>query len=158
MNLDTYAGLLCGVLAISLFSLFIVSSPKRRLWLTIPAYVRGGFLMTGFLMMWRSVNFLSLANSTAPLGHINAEGMMPLLALTYTMTAFSLHWWRRSLPAPGWDRVEHVQDQMRHGADAVPVMMTGREVRDVARASGLPTTEPGEGAGGVARELRRQAG
>jgi xanthine/uracil permease len=81
LNLDVAAGVLTGWIALALFSLHVISSPRHRTWMTIPEYVRRGFLLTGAMFTWRSVNFFSVAGAAGVfLGHINAEGMMALVS------------------------------------------------------------------------------
>jgi hypothetical protein len=152
LNLDIAAGVLTGWIALALFSLHVISSPRHRTWMTIPEYVRRGFLVTGAMFTWRSVNLFSVAGSDVILGHINAEGMMALISVTYTVSA--LAWWIFTglLPARTWERLQWAQRHARDHAETVPLMMTQAEVANVARASGTPTVGPNEGPEAVERE------
>lgn len=157
MSLDAIAGFLCGWLALCAFTLHIVSSPRRRAWMTIPEYVRRGFLVVGVTFTWRSVNFFSVADAEpATLGHINAEGMIALIGLTYLVSAMA--WWvfRDVLPNRWWERIEWMRKQAHAMPDAAPVILAQHEVANVARASGVATIGAGEGPEAVAREVPRR--
>lgn len=156
--LQLIAALLWGWLALCVFTLHIISSPKRRNWATIPEYVRGGFLVTGVMATWRSVNLIDLADQPAAIGRINAEGMLALLAITYTVTA--LAWWtfRRVLPGRWWERLGWMEHEARSHPNAAPVILEAHELADVSRATGVRTASAGEGAEAVVREGRRGRG
>lgn len=157
LNLDAIAGVLTGWAALCLFTLHVVSSPRQRNWMTIPEYVRGGFLVSGVMFTWRSANFFTVAKASLVVpGHVNAEGIMALAAITYTMTA--LAWWRlRSVSAPrAWDRAAWGAGEARGDPQLVPVMMRADEVIDLHRAMGTPTFAPGEGPDAMLREARRR--
>ena len=157
LNLDAGASALCGIIALCVFTLHIVSSPKRHNWMTIPEYVRGGFLGVGVLMTWRSVNFLTLANqSPVPtMGRINAEGMLALLGMTYMVLAVTVWVVTDILPERSWDRLNWVRLIMKRRPDMVPLPLSVHEIHDVARASGAQAIEPGEGSKAVVREAVR---
>jgi hypothetical protein len=142
VNLDLIASVLCGWLALCAFGLHVVSSPKRHNWMTLPEYVRRGFLVTGAMFTWRSVNFIT--NGSQDLGHINTEGMMALIAVTYTVTAVAFWVAQRTLPAKVWDRLRWVEHVEREDPGKVPVMMDEAEVVDAARILGFKAAAPGE--------------
>ncbi|MCR5875184.1 hypothetical protein LRS10_13885 [Phenylobacterium sp. J426] len=157
MILDMVAGALCGAVALGAFSIHVISSRHRRNWMTIPQYVRRGVLLCGVMFTWRSVNFFSIAESAEGLGHINAEGMMALVVITYTIWALAVWLFRATLPTPGWDRVEDTQHKLREEPGLAPVMMTLPDVVKVAQASGLPAVGPGEPPEAVIREGKRRS-
>lgn len=138
MNLDPLAALLCGLVALFLFATHVVSSPRRKRWMTLPEYVRYGLFISGAMFMWRSVNFITQPSATvSAIGHINAEGVMALAALTYT--AMSLAFWMASkrLPDLGWDRLRFAERKEREDPAIVPVMMTIEQVLEAERALGF---------------------
>lgn len=137
MTLDALASLLCGWLALCLFGLHVISSPKRQHWMTLPEYVRRGLLVTGVMFTWRSVNFATLGGHDMEAGHINVEGMMALIAITYTITAVAVWLGRKILPARGWARLSWVERKEREDPQAVPVVLAADEVLDLARAKGI---------------------
>lgn len=155
MNLDIVAGALCGWLALCVFSLHVVSSPRRRNWMNIPEYVRRGLLVTGGMFTWRSVNFLSVAGSGVLLGHINAEGIMALAAMTYTIT--SLAFWAASavLPDLAWQRLDWVRGRFKAKTGEVPVMVTIQEMVDIQHATGQAAIGPNEAPEAALRETPR---
>jgi hypothetical protein len=153
LNLDVAAGVLTGWIALALFSLHVISSPRHRTWMTIPEYVRRGFLLTGAMFTWRSVNFFSVAGAAGVfLGHINAEGMMALVSVTYMVSA--LTWWMFTglLPNHTWERLQWAEARARSHPETVPLMLTPAEVIGVSRAGGTPTIAPNEGPEAVERE------
>lgn len=116
LNLDILASVFCIILAMSCFAIHILTSPRHRVWLNLPEYVRGGIFVTGALMFFRGINFYGLAaNPTVPLGHVNIEGLMPLIVLTYTMTALSVHVIRQTYPGRLWDRLRFFESVAKHG-------------------------------------------
>lgn len=143
MNLDWLAAMGCGWIALCCFSLYAFTHPKRDRWMNMPNYVRRGLAICGAAFCWRSVNFIMLepveVNAT---GHINAEGIMVMLAVAYTITALAL--WAgvfKRLPAHGWDRLHFAEHEEREGK--VPVMMTPAEVRAKLHEEGaVINTEP----------------
>lgn len=144
LNLDIVAGLLCGWVAFCLFSLWIVSNPRRRNWMTIPPYVRGGFLVTGLMFFWRSIDFLEGAHRGGQLGHINAVGMMPLLTMTYTFTALSWWWFHSQLPGPGWHRLEWVKALFAKHPETTVMPADRADVMRQAKAAGIVVLSPPE--------------
>lgn len=139
MNLDSLAALLCGWMAVCVFGLHIVSSPKRKHWMTLPEYVRRGLVVTGTMFVWRSVNLATLAPSPPEWGpgHINVEGVMAALAMTYMVTSLVVWAWRRHLPGKGWDRAAWVEHELAGSEAKVAVVMTQRELEDHARGEGF---------------------
>jgi hypothetical protein len=145
IDLDIPAAILCGVVALCLFTLHIVTSPKRKLWKTPPEHLRRGLLASGVLFMLRSVNFTALPDDGQGLGHINAEGMLLLITLTYTAIAGAVWVVSKIMPAHGWDRLSHAEQRMHEDPDQVPVMMTMDEAVDTARLMGTHAVHPGGG-------------
>lgn len=154
MSLDAVAAVLCGLVCLGCFTLHVVSSPARGHWLTLPEYVRFGFLVTGAMFLWRAVNFASLVRAPQPLGHINAEGMMALIAMAYTITALAFYVVRRSLTPQARSRVDWVEAVERDNPELAPVMMAPRELTEAARARGIPAVGPQAGPGDLAEASR----
>ena len=142
MSLDLIASIGCFWLALIVFMLHVVSSPRRRSWMTIPEYVRRGFLVTGAMFLWRAANFASLKPSQ--LGHANAEGLMALFALIYTITALAVWVVRARLGNQGWARLEWLRELMRQHPEIVPAPMTLTEVAETHRALGAVVATPPE--------------
>lgn len=142
MNLDIFAGLLCGVCAACFFSLWSVTNPKRRTWRSMRLHIRGGFLVTGVMFFWRSVDFLEGAQATTHLGHINAVGMMPLVTMTYTFAALAWSWYSEQLPGPGWHRLEWVRGVFANEPETVLAPATRAEVIKHAEAEGFTVCDP----------------
>src|SRR5258707_485709 len=138
MNLDMVASALCGWMALCIFGLHVVSSPRRRRWMTFPEYVRRGFLIGGGMLTWRSVNFARLSPSAWSVpGHINVEGVMAALAVAYIVTSLVVWAYQHSLSGNGWDQVNWVEAQKREDAAKIAVVMTPVEFEAHARAKGL---------------------
>jgi hypothetical protein len=116
LNLDLIAGCLCILLSTACFAIHIMTSPKHRVWLNLPEYVRGGIFLTGTLMVFRGINFIGMSDKPIDrLGHINAEGLLPLIVLTYTLTALSVHILRQTYPSRVWDRLRFFEHRASHG-------------------------------------------
>jgi len=141
-GLDLIAALGCGWLALILFALHVVSSPSRRSWMTIPEYVRHGFAVTGCVFLVRAANFATLQPEA--LGHANAEGLMVLLALVYTVTALAVWVVRARLKNQGWSRLDWLRGLMADHPEVVGGPMTMTEVADTCRAMGATVAEPPE--------------
>jgi hypothetical protein len=137
MIMDLLVGACCGLMAVCLFALHVISSPRRQQWPGLPEYVRTGLLVTGVAMTWRSVNLFTLPAPPAAPGHVNAEALFVGLALTYLLGALTFWAVRRYLPGKGHARLEWVEQQERASASALhPVMMTQRQLEQLARARG----------------------
>lgn len=155
LNLDMVAAACCGWLALCLFTLHVVSSPKRHSWMTIPGYVRRGFLVTGVMLTWWSANLFSVAGTAIGSGHFNAQGLMALGAATYTVSA--LAWWvlRGYLPKRGWDRLHWFQREAQAHPGVAPVALSAEDVTAVSRAAGIVSLGPRESGEAFVREVAR---
>lgn len=154
IDLDLPAAVVCLELATVLFALHVLSSPRRASWMTLPDYVRHGLVVTGAMFLWRGVNFLSIAGSSVPLGHINAEGMMAQLALAYTVTALAVWLYQKRYPVRVWDRLRWVEREEARNPDLAPLLMPTAQVADVARLAGAEVaTPPGAPVQRIAGEL-----
>lgn len=105
--MDHVAGVLCLLVALALFGLQIVTTPRNGVWLNLPLYVRAGLAVTGATMLYRGVNFLTLATDVMDgvRGHINAEGLIATTAFAYTMLAMLSYVLSRTYPQRIWDRM-----------------------------------------------------
>jgi hypothetical protein len=137
MNLDVIVAVGCGWIAVALFALHVISSPRRHGWMTLPEYVRKGLIVTGATFTWRSVNLFTLPQPPSEPGHVNAIAVIATLAMAYTITA--LTWWavRKFLPGKGWFRLEWVERVERERPDLAPVMMEPDDLEHAARARGI---------------------
>ena len=150
MNLDHLAAIGCGWVALILFGLHTLSSPRLASWMTIPGYVRGGFWITGAMFMWRAVNFATLPPDH--LGHVNREGLMALVTLIYTVTALAVWVARMRLPDHGWARLEWIRALMQRRPGIVPAPMTLAEVAAMHTDRGaIVSTPPADGADALGR-------
>lgn len=135
MIMDLLVGACCGLMALCLFSLHVISSPRRQQWFRLPEYVRSGLIVAGVAMTWRSVNLFTLPSPPATPGHVNAEALFVSLALTYLLAALTIWAVRRYLPGKGHARLEWVEELEWASADGLhPVMMTPRELEQLALA------------------------
>lgn len=153
MNLDLIASVLCAVFASSLFALSFFSRPSYPYARTLPNYVRTGAVVTAVTAAWRAFDFLNLATSSHPIGHINAVGVMVLIPLVYFLTALAYWICGEPLSKAAWERMEHAYRESAKGS--IPVMLSPHEVADANRALGTPTIEAGEGPEAVQRERDR---
>lgn len=152
MNLDILAGPVCCWVAVCIFAMHVFSDPDHPGFANAPEYVRVGILVTGILFFWRGVNFFSVAHSPVFLGHINAEGMMPLFGIAYTSTVMAFWICRHKLPAVAWDRIRFVFGEISVKPTLAAAVMTDREVAQELRATGTPTVEANEPPSAVWRE------
>lgn len=143
-NLDVLAGGLCAWVTIMLFLLHVITGPRHTQWFTLPDYVRIGFLATGGLFFWRAVNFFTLATSPLPpsVGRINAEGMIALVALAYTLTALTWYVATRTLQPMAWARLAWLVGIFRRDPDLAPVPMPVDAVADLMRSNGAEVATP----------------
>lgn len=93
LTLDMIGAVLCGITAIALFAIHILTSRRHGTTpVPVPEYVRIGLFATGALFMVRSVNFATLPPPPIePLGHINPEGVLAAGCLAYL--AASVAFW-----------------------------------------------------------------
>jgi hypothetical protein len=140
IDLDWLGGPLCGWMAVCLFAIHVVSSPKRHSWMTLPEYVRFGFLATGAMFLWKAANFA-----------VRAQDMMMLLAIAYLVSALTVWIVAKSLPRLGWDRLRWVERVEREQPSKVPVMMEMDAVIDAHAAAGVPVAGPNEITDGITR-------
>lgn len=140
MNLDIPAAVGCGLIALCVFGVHVVSSPKSKAWITLPEYVRRSFLLTGLMFFWRSVNLASIASAPVPLGHANAEGMMAQIALVYMIGACTFCYVRAALKDHQWERIQNAA-KVAQNRDMVPVMLHKSEVAETLRALGAVVVE-----------------
>lgn len=141
MTLDLFAAGLCGFMAFCLFTLYIVSSPGRRRWMTLPGYLRKGILSTAVLFVVRSVNYTQLAPDEV--GRINPIGLLVMLTMAYTFGAVTWFLASNHLPAGMWDRLAWVKRQGKDDPSKIPVMMDPAEVVDRSRRQGWQDVAPG---------------
>lgn len=147
INMDLVASIMSGMLALSLFTLHVISSPKKVNWMPVPAYIRGGFWFAGVAFMWRSVNLFTLATTPGDhipvVGQINVEGLAALGTMSYSVTA--LAWWtfrHLALPDRGWDRLIWAAQEEKRDPSKIPVMLTKPQILDMARSQGIIVPEP----------------
>ncbi len=140
MNLDTLAAVGCFWIALVFFALHTYSSPRQRSWITLPTYLRWGFLVTGALFLWRGANFLSLR--PGELGHANREAILVQLALAYTVSSLCVWVLGSRLREHCWDRIRWLQDLLRKDPDLAPVAVKVGEVATIARAAGIRALPP----------------
>lgn len=140
--LDIVGAFFCGVVALCLFGMHVVTHPKRFHWMTLPEYLRRGILATGVLFLLRSVELANLSSQVSIVsGHINPVGLMALLTLTYMTLALTYWLVTKVLPKHAWQRVSHVEaEERRSGGMLVPLMMPQDDVVDVARGLGFRAT------------------
>lgn len=150
MNLDLVAAAMCGWVAVCCFALQAFGHPRHERWMVIPAYVRWGMIATGAMFAVRSVNLWTLPPiETSAAGHVNREGVLALVALTYLLTALAV--WSgifKRLPAKAWFRLEWAEREARKGK--VPLMVEPEEVQEIARlqrynVNGRDPSEPAAG-------------
>ncbi len=150
MNLDLLAGILCGIMAISALIVHAFTSPDKYRWMPLPEYVRFGLVAAGFSLMWRSVDFISIAASPATdIGHINGKGLVASVAMTYLLGSMAVYVVRSSLPAHTWGRLKWLEQFARTHKGAAP---SRAEIVQAVRQRGIPAVAPGEGPEAVVRE------
>lgn len=144
MILDLFGAVFSGWMALCMFGLHIISAPERGNWMTLPSYVRIGFLVSGAAFLWRSVNLfaLGMADEFIPPGHLNLQGFISLSALCYMITALVYWQFRRIMADPrGWQRILWVEKELHEHPDKVPVVVEKEEVIDQFRRQGVPATK-----------------
>lgn len=137
LNIDVIAAICCGMMALCLFGLHVITSPRRHNWFTMPEYVRKGLLVAGATLMCRSVNLFTLPQPPAERGHVNALALMATMTLTYVLIAFTVWALRRFLPGKGWLRLHWAEHVERAQPELAPVMMAPAEIEQLARARGM---------------------
>lgn len=105
--LDLIAAFLCGLIALSCFTIYSTSGPDKRVWFNLPPFVRFGLVLVGMSVAIRSVNFLSLWHGDlGRAGHANWESVFAAAALAYLMIAVVVSALARTYPPRIWDRIK----------------------------------------------------
>ncbi|HEY3694189.1 hypothetical protein [Phenylobacterium sp.] len=136
MNLDQMAGGLCAVSAASVFFLHVASDPARKSWITLPRSVRWGFAAVGMTFAVRAADFLSIANHSEIVGHINIWGAMSALAMAYLAVASVACLWRHHMAGQQWDRLQEVELALRRNPELAPAALPKTQAGEVLRALG----------------------
>lgn len=111
MIADAIASVLCFIFALSCFVIHVLTSKQRKHWCDLPEWLRFGMFMTGASLLYRGVNLAVLSAEYPPtsLGHVNMQGLVALLIMTYTFTAFAVYIVRRTFPVRVWDRMKYIE-------------------------------------------------
>lgn len=112
-GLDVAAGIFCFIMAASCIVLHILTTPKHKVWLNLPEYVRVGIFFTACLMIYRGMNLVGLSTKPESFGHANVESLLSLVFVTYTITAIAAHVLSRTYPARLWDRMRFFESVMK---------------------------------------------
>lgn len=139
---DTLASLLCGLIALCLFTLHIVSSPKRDRWMTLPALVRFSILPAAIVFLLRAVNFHYISPDPWARGHINLEGFLAIATVAYMMLSLTVWIVFDHMKDKGWDRVWWVKQMEKSSPGQVPVMMDKEDVVQTLTFLGTPSVGP----------------
>lgn len=155
---DVLVGLLFIHMAVCGAFVLVFSSRHRRKWMNIPEYVRVTIRAMVVMMVWRGVNFISLANADSVVaGRASAETLLATITTACFFTAMAFWMGTSVLPDKAWERLEWVKRMLRGDPTKAPIMVHPSEVVEVAHASGLQAVGPGEPPEAVIRELERRA-
>ena len=128
---DLPTAILCLVMAAALCELFALSSPKHKKWLSLPWYVRLGFLATAVGMGARGAELFSLSSpsgSSAVQGHVDPAGFLLTISMTFTFVALAAHAILSSLPVPircKIERAERLAHIKPHGEVLATLVLQG---------------------------------
>lgn len=120
------------IMAMSCIVLHILTSPKHKAWLNLPAYVRWGVFFTACLMVYRGMNLFGLSTRPERLGHANIESLLSLIFVTYTITALAVHVISRTYPARLWDRMRFFESVMKCRRDRRPDVLAAGVLAEIA--------------------------
>lgn len=153
MNLDAVSSGLCFWVSMCLYGVFIVTSPRLTAWGNLPEFVRKGVFTVGVMFMWRGANLSALSGTTEGAGHINAEGFLTLISVTYTLTALGV-WLLQRKYGPGVLRkILWFEEFATHRPDLVPSVVA--EAAILEHAAGV--AKPGATVEDYVRTLERTA-
>jgi hypothetical protein len=137
MILTFLAAIAVGLMAVSAFTLDIMSSPKESRWMSLPKLIRWEIRLTATVLMIWSVNLVDLSNQPAPaVGQVNLVILAALACLAVTVVSLTVYAINMKLPARAWERVAYVVRTMRQRPNQVPVMMSTTEVLEAHHAAG----------------------
>jgi len=142
MNLDTIAGWLIALVAVCMFTLHIVTDPKKPHWITLPPLVRWGFLGSGFTSLLWASNFNAIELMPGVPGHINEFGLMALTWIAYTLFVFTTFVVSKVLKEHGWDRIAYAEQVQHDHPDYVPVMTPTQSIIETIRRGGGTAAGP----------------
>lgn len=152
--LDLAVAGLYGWMSACLFALFIITGKGPKVWLTLPGYIRWAFIYTGWLMMVRSVNLISLHSAVEPVaGRANLEAFAVNAGVAYIVTAVTVFIARQRLSGGLWDRLFMVKRSLHDHPSQIPVSLELEDVAHVARGRGMVAIAPKEGAAALVREV-----
>lgn len=157
-DLDVMTGLLCIWMAVCACFVLVFSAPHRRKWMNIPEYVRITIRLMVVAMVWRGVNFLSLAGQPDILpGRANVEALLGYMALASFISALTFWIGTAVLPDKAWERLDWVRTMLRAKPTARPLVIEESEVVEIAHASGIPAVSGTAGKQAVYEEAPRYA-
>lgn len=150
MNLDVLVGCLCIWMAACIAGIMIFADPRASKWPSAPNYVRWSTVPATLALLWRGVNLVSLANSEPPVpGQANMEAFIASTCLATLVTAVTVWISLSIMPDKGWEKLRWAASIMRHNPKMAPLMVDPVEL---AHASGVPATGPGDGVASVILE------
>ena len=140
--LDLIGAGVSGLIAVALFTIEIVTSPKRKLWVQLPEPLRWSLRVSGMLMMIRGV---SLTVVETP---FSGQHMVPLALLTWIsmcVTICGVAWWIVSHSFTDkrvWSRLAFALAAEQKDPGLIPVNVTPAEVISLAEAHGIVVLDP----------------
>jgi hypothetical protein len=144
MDLDPIAGWLCATTAAAVFYLHAASSPDRKSWISLPPYVRFGFVAAGATFTLRSVDFFSIAGKDVSRGHINFFGILSAAALAYLAVVSVICVYRSRMRNGQWHATQEAVETLQADPDAVLAVIPKSHAVPVLRTLGAVAAGPGE--------------
>lgn len=141
-TIDLIGGLASGLIALALFTVEIVSSPKRKLWVQLPEPLRWSIRVTGALMMIRGASLTAVATP------FSGQHMPPLALLTSVsmcVTIWGVTWWIISHNFKDkrvWSRLIYALSAEQKHPELIPANVTPDEIIALAEARGIVVLNP----------------
>lgn len=139
--IDVLGGVCCGLIAAALYSVDIVSAPKRKGWLKLPELLRWSIRVTATLMLLRGVG-LSMSDTPISGQHIPPFALLTSISLCGTVCGAAYWVVTRHFPDHVWDRLAHAFRAERNDPTLVPLVMSRGDVERAAEGQGIVVLSP----------------
>jgi hypothetical protein len=139
--IDLIGGLLCLLIALALFTIHIVSSPRKKPWIGLPKALRWSLCVTGWLFLVRGVG-LSATETPISGQHMPPLGLLTTLSLATTVCGLAVWIVGAHFPGGVWDRFAFAFKRERENPGLIPLVMTPDDVTRAAEAIGIRVMPP----------------
>lgn len=135
--IDNAGGLTCGLIALALFTIEIVTAHDRKLWIPLPDLLRGSIWITAWLFMIRGI---TLITPGTPLSSQHMPPFALMTTISLLTTVAGLAWWivtRSFKDGTVWDRIAYAFIAERQNPSLIPAALSPEDIITLAEAKGI---------------------